>query len=129
MTSLDLVPVRKEIRLVDMQQYSGQDNHHGDPEAGRKLGLGGAIVQGGQLTGYLNEMMTRTLGEGFVDGGEISISFVHPVRPGDIVTSQGTLAMQSRIDGRLRVAYDVWLVNQHGQKVTVGKASGWAPCS
>ena len=126
MTSLDLVTVRKEICLEDMQRYSGEDNHHGDPEAGRRLGLGGAIAQGGQLAGYLNEMMTLTLGEGFIDDGEISVSFVQPVRPGDIVTSGGTLTTQSRMDGRLRVEYDIWLANQHGQKVSVGKASGWA---
>ena len=126
-TRRELVKVRKDIRLERMQAYSGADNHHGDPEAGRRLGLGGAIVQGGQLAGYLNEMMTRTLGEGFVDGGEISLSFIQPVRPGDVVESGGELSAQSRVDGRLRLEYDIWLANQHGQKVALGKASGWAP--
>lgn len=120
-----LTTVRKNICLEDMQRYSGEDNHHGDPEAGRKLGLGGAIAQGGQLVGFLHEMMTRTLGEGFVHGGEISVSFVQPVRPGDVVTSGGTPTTQSSTDGRLRVHYDIWLANQHGRRVVVGKASGW----
>jgi acyl dehydratase len=124
--SRELIPVRKAITIERMRSYSGEDNIHGSDEAGEAWGLGGALVQGGQLVGYLNEMMTRTLGAGFLKGGEIAVSFVQPVRTGDVVVSGGELSGEHYVAGRLRLDYDVWLTNQNGDKVTVGKASGWA---
>ncbi len=74
-------------------------------------------------------MMVRLLGEGFVRGGEISVTFIQAARPGDTVTTRGTVKSTSIVDGRERVECEVWLENGKGEKLTVGTASGFMPAS
>lgn len=122
---MQTVTVTKQIALPEMARYSGAGNFHSDDKAGQETGLGGAIVQGGQLVGYLNEMMFRTLGPGYLTGGEIAVTFIKAVRPGDIVTTNGTQKEIRTEDGRTRIEFEIWLENQLGEKCTVGTASGW----
>jgi acyl dehydratase len=119
--------VTKSISMEKMIRYSGAGGIHGDEETGRQHGLGGALTQGGQLVGYLNEMMLRTLGPGYINGGEISVTFINPVRAGDTVTTHGVQKESRTEDGRTRIEFEVWLENQNGEKCTVGTASGFAP--
>ncbi len=124
---MEPAPVTKSITMEKMALYSGEGNIHSDDETARKRGLRGALTQGGQLVGYLNEMMLRALGPGFIEGGEISVTFLHPVRPGDVVSAHA-LEKESRSEGgRTRIEFEVWLENQNGEKCTVGTASGFAP--
>jgi acyl dehydratase len=119
----------KVITIEKMRSYSGATGIHSDDKAAQQSGLGGAIVQGGQLVGYLDEMMVRLLGEGFVHGGEISVTFIQAARPGDTLTTRGAVKSTSVVDGRERVECEVWLENQKGEKTTVGTASGFVPAS
>jgi acyl dehydratase len=124
---MELQKVTKRITMEKMARYSGAGNFHSDDGAGEQLGLGGAIVQGGQLVGYLNEMLTRSLGEGFIIGGEIAVNFIRPARPGDTVTTGGTLTATTLRDDRQHGAFDVWLENQDGEKLVVGTATAFLP--
>ena len=123
--SIDLALVTKTISMQRMREYSGESGIHSDDQAAQAQGLGGALVQGGQLAGYLNEMMVRSLGRGFIEGGEIAVSFVQPVRDGDVVRTRGELISSASQGSGTRMEFDIWLENQRGEKVTVGKASGW----
>jgi acyl dehydratase len=121
---MQIVTVTKTATMEKMSQYSGAGNFHSDDKAGEQSGLGGAIVQGGQLVGYLNEMMVRTLGVGYIAGGAISVNFIKAVRPGDTVTTHA-IRKETPADGDpARIEFDIWLENQHGEKCTVGTASG-----
>ena len=124
---MELQQVTKRITMEQMARYSGAGNFHSDDSAGEQLGLGGAIVQGGQLVGYINEMLTRSLGEGFIAGGEIAVNFIRPARPGDTVTTGGTLTATTQRDARPHGTFDVWLENQAGEKLVVGTASAFLP--
>ncbi len=124
---MEAAPVTKSITMAKMARYSGAGNSHSDDETARERGLGGALAQGGQLVGYVNEMMLKALGPGFVGGGEISVTFIHPVRPGDEVTARATQKSVRGEDGRNRIEFEVWLENQNGEKCVVGTASGFAP--
>ncbi len=124
---MQLAPVTKHITMAKMARYSGAGNFHSDDGAGEQLGLGGAIVQGGQLVGYLNEMLTRSLGTGYIMGGEIAVNFIHPARPGDVLTTGGTLTATTERDARPCGTFDVWLQNQAGEKLVVGTASAFLP--
>jgi 3-hydroxybutyryl-CoA dehydratase len=124
---VDLQKVTKTITMDQMARYSGAGNFHSDDGEGAQLGLGGAIVQGGQLVGYLNEMLSRSLGEGFIIGGAIAVNFIRPARPGDTVTTGGTLTATTERDGQLQGAFDIWLENQAGEKLVVGTASAFLP--
>lgn len=116
------VSVQKQITIEKMRRYSAETNSiHTSEEAGQKAGLGGAIAQGGQLVGYLIEYMIKSQGEKFLVGGEISVTFVKPVRSGDVVQvrSESQAAPSPECDLELQI----WLENQRGDKVTVGTAS------
>lgn len=117
----------KHITIETMIRISGEGNIHSDEEVARKKGLGGVIVQGGQLCGYLNEMLVKTFGDGYVRGGEIAVSFIRRVLPGDTVVTHGKVLGSTVTDGIERVECEVWLENQDGEKVTVGTAKASRP--
>jgi 3-hydroxybutyryl-CoA dehydratase len=119
----ELAGVEKQITFDTMRKYSGATGIHAREDAGKEQGLGGALVQGGQLVAYLNQMMTDNFGEGYLRGGEISVSFIKPVRPGDAVRGRGVV-QEIRVEGATqRLICEVWLENQAGEKTTVGTAS------
>ncbi len=126
---MEPIAVSKSITLEKMARYTGAGSSgiHTDESVAQRQGLGGALAQGGQLVGYLNEMMFRTLGLGYLSGGEISVTFINPVRPGDTVTTRGVQKESKTEDGRTRIEFEVWLENQNGEKCTVGTAAGFAP--
>ena len=118
-----LAGVEKRITFETMRSYSGGKGIHAQEDVGKETGLGGALMQGGQLVAYLNQMMTSNFGEAYLRGGEIAVSFIKPVRPGDVVTTKGSV-QEIRPEGtRSRVVCEVWLENQGGEKTTVGTAS------
>lgn len=124
---MEPIAVSKAVTIQKMTRYTGVSGIHTDEGVARERGLGGTLAQGGQLVGYLNEMMFRTLGPGYLSGGEISVTFIHPVRPGDTVTARGTQKASRTEDGRTRIEFEIWLENQNGEKCTVGTAAGFAP--
>ncbi len=124
---MEFPALRKVITMEKMSRYSGAGNIHSDDKTAQERGLGGAIVQGGQLVGYLDEMMVRVLGEGFVRGGEIAVTFIQAARPGDTLVTRGAVKSRTVVDGRERVDCEVWIENDKGEKLTVGTASGFGP--
>lgn len=122
---MQLCTLTRTVTAEKIARYSGAGNIHTDEKAARSIGIEGFIVQGGQLAGYLNDMMCRTLGRGFIEGGELSVTFIKSARAGDTLTTRGELKERTLVDGRTRLEWDVWLENQHGEKLTVGTASGF----
>ena len=119
----ELARIEKQITFDTMRRYSGDTGIHSQEDAGKEQGLGGALVQGGQLVAYLNQMMTDNFGKYYLTGGEISVSFIKPVRPGDVVHGRGVVREIHPIGARQQVVCEVWLENQGGEKTTVGTAS------
>ncbi len=124
---MDFPALTKVITMEKMSRYSGAGNIHSDDKTAQERGLGGAIVQGGQLVGYLDEMLVRALGEGFVRGGEIAVTFIQAARPGDTLTTRGTVKSRTAVAGGERVECEVWIENDKGEKLTIGTASGFVP--
>lgn len=120
-----LVTVTKQVTFEKMYEFMGglEGSVHSNPKLGETLGLGGAIAQGGHLVAFLNEMLCRTFRGGYGRGGEISITFIKAVRPGDTVTTGGEITAIEAEGDRQRARLDIWLENQTGEKVIVGKAS------
>jgi acyl dehydratase len=122
-----LAGLEKRITFETMRNYSGGKGIHAQEDVGKETGLGGALVQGGQLVAYLNQMMTTNFGEDYLRGGDISVSFIKPVRPGDVISTKG-IVQEIRPEGaRSRVVCEVWLETQAGEKTTVGTASAFTP--
>lgn len=124
---MQFAEVRKKFDLELMTRYSGEGNFHSNDEEARKAGFAGAIVQGGQLTAYLNEMMYKTFDKGFLESGDIAVTFIKQVTSADTVSAHGEVKETAVIDGRKRVECDIWLQNGAGEKVTVGVAHALLP--
>ena len=118
-----LAGVEKRITFETMRRYSGDTGIHAQQDAGKEQGLGGALVQGGQLGAYLNQLMTDNFGEGYLRGGDIAVSFRKPVRAEDVIATNGIVREIRPEAARIRVTCEVWLENQDGEKTTVGRAS------
>ena len=120
--------IEKQITLDKMKKYTGgPPGIHTDDEFARKKGLPGAVVQGGQIVGYLNEMMMSSLGQGYLEGGEISVVFVKSAKSGDVLHTRAEVKEQREVGGRKQIECEVWVENQLGEKLAVGTASGLLP--
>ena len=128
----EIAPVRYVITRESIATYSryvfdGRDtkNIHTDDEAARRAGLPRAVAQGRYPIGYMSEYALAFFGAGWVQGGRIDVSLIKPIYPGDSITVRAIVSDCRRaVDGTL-ITLDVWLENQHGERVTVGSASGW----
>lgn len=103
----------------------GPGNIHASDQEARRVGLPGAIVQGGQLTSLLINMLLRKFGCGYLSGGELDVGFRAPVKSGDAVVAGGRIIRVEVADGDTRMCHcEVWLKNQDGQEVVTGTAIG-----
>ena len=75
---------------------------------------------------FISERMVDLFGAGFVSGGEISVTFVKPIFPGDTIRITAKVKEKAPENGKTRVVFDVALVNQDDIPVTAGTASGLA---
>ena len=106
----------------------GEDtkNIHTDDTIARKAGLPGAIAAGRHPASFISERMVELFGTGFISGGDLDVTFVKPIFPGDILRLTAKVKEKREEDGNTRVVLEVALVNQDGAPVTVGTASGLA---
>jgi acyl dehydratase len=73
---------------------------------------------------YVSELMMQFLGEGYVKGGRVSLSFTKPVIVGDTLTVRGRVISRESDGDRTRVSVEVWCENQDGVMTMIGTASG-----
>ena len=125
----ELPPLSKSILQRQIDCYSGvrPRSIHTDPEWARKKGFAAPLAQGMMSTAYVSEMMVALLGEGFVQGGRMSVKFVKPVLVGDTLTMRGMVKEKRTEGSRVRVVVEFSCENQAGVKTMVGEASGLAP--
>ena len=97
-------------------------NIHTDDEVARKAGLPRAVATGRHPVSFITELMVDHLGFGFITGGEVDVSFVKPIFPGDILTLKAVLREKTLDQGATHYLFDVSLTNQDGAAVTVGTA-------
>jgi phosphate acetyltransferase/phosphate butyryltransferase len=125
----ELPPLSKSISQRQIDCYSGvrPRSIHTDPEWARRKGFAAPLAQGMMSTAYVSEMMVALLGEGFVEGGRMSVKFVKPVLVGDTLTMRGMVKEKRSEGSRVRVVVEFSCENQAGVKTMVGEASGLAP--
>ncbi len=123
-----LPPLAKTISQRQIDAYSGVRPHsiHTDADWARSKGFAAPLAQGMMSTAYVSQMMVRLLGEGFIRGGRISVSFTRPVMAGDTLTVHGAVRALEREEGATRVTVEFWIDNQRGERTLVGEASGLA---
>lgn len=130
----DALPERKhKVEWEDILNFNryvtgGVDtkNIHTDDEVARKAGLPRAVATGRHPVSFITELMVDHLGMGFITGGEVDVSFVKLIFPGDVLTLKAVLKEKTPAEGATRYLFDVSLTNQDGAAVTVGAAGGLA---
>jgi acyl dehydratase len=125
----ELPPLVKTIAQRQIDCYSGvrPNSIHTDPEWARRKGFRAPLAQAMMSTAYVSQLMTQCLGEGFVRGGRMAVSFIKPVIVGDTLTVRGRVRGREPEAGGTRVSVEVWCENQDGVKTMVGTASGLVP--
>jgi acyl dehydratase len=121
----ELPALSKTVEQRRIDCYSGVRPHsiHTDPEWARQKGFRAPLAQGMMSTAYVSELMLALVGEGFVRGGRMSVSFIKPVVVGDTLTVRGRVKSREHEGSRTRVTVEVWCENQDGVKTMVGTAS------
>ena len=111
-------------RKIDAYSTVRARSIHTDEAWARAKGFRAPLAQGMMSTAYVSEMMTRFLGEGFVKGGTLSMSFLQPVYAGDRLTIHGEVKEKRAEGTATRVIVEVWCENQEGERTAAGTASG-----
>jgi len=124
------IPSLSKLVTVEVSQvYSGWPavrNFHTDEEIAHSLGFPAVVAQGGLGVEYLSQMCMRFFGEGWVNGGELSINFIGIILLPQRVTAKGVIREKVIAGNSTRFVLDVWLENEQGEKVQVGSASAYA---
>lgn len=122
-------PVTDEKVLL----FSGGSRHdpdfpkktiHTSLEFAKSCGLSKRAASGAMFEGYLVELMVNLLGEGWLNHGKMSLTFIAVVEPGDTLVTKAVVQSRHAEDSKIRFVFEVWCENQHGNKVVVGTATG-----
>ena len=98
-------------------------NIHNDTETARSIGARD-VVAGGVVTMSLGwEMLLDAFGERWLNGVQLSCTFINLVCGGDELTVNAVVREPGEGDTEDRVHLDISIENQEGAKVIVGKAS------
>jgi len=117
----------KEITLNRMRKFSGHleegENIHTNEKMANESGLPGPIAQGMMSYGYILETILTTFGDKWLKGGELEVSFLRYVLPGDTVTAKIIVRRQEATDSGIKIILEVWCENQRKEKVVAGTAT------
>lgn len=78
---------------IDAYALAGGDGNplHIDPAFAANTQFGGTIAHGMLVLAYVSEMLTAAFGEDWPASGQLKVRFRAPARPGDTLTSSGTV--------------------------------------
>ncbi len=125
----ELEPVVRTISLEKSRIHEGWPairTRHCDYEAAHATGTPAPIANGGQVALVLGELFIKFFREGYI-GGTLSFNLIRPTQLDDVLTARGVITDKRPEGDRVRLDLDVWLENQNGDKILVGKASGLTP--
>lgn len=91
-------------------------NHHTDPEVAAAMGLSGTVAQALHYCAFISESMTEEFGHDWLEGGQLSMTFLKPVYAGDELT----ITLNSR-EGSSSTQRKVECHNQDGLLIAVGE--------
>ena len=104
------------------QSFAGK-NIHNDTETAHSLGARDVVAGGVDTMRVGWEMLFNSFGERWLKGGNLSCTFINWVCGGDELTAKGVVREPAEGDAVDHVYLNIWLENQDGDKVIVGKAS------
>lgn len=137
MRAADLKPGQPLLRLVkspvtktQLVMYSGASEDfnpiHTVDEYAQAAGLGGVIAHGMLTMAFVGQMLTDAIGE---EGDllKFNVRFKEMVRPGDVVTCEGTIVEVRDEEARTVAVCDVKATTAPEKVVVAGKAEFAVP--
>lgn len=123
----DTLPtIEKMITQEQIEKYaraSGDFNPiHVNHEFAESTQFGGTIAHGMMVAATISEMMATAFGRSWPESGSMKIRFRSPVKPGQRVTTQGSVRRIEASDGVSRVSCSVSVVKDDGEMAIVGQA-------
>lgn len=104
-------------------QPAAGKNMHNDTETAHSIGARDVVAGGIDTMRVGWELLFNSFGESWLNGGKLSCTFINMVCGGDELTAKGVVREAADGDAADHVYLDIWLENQDGEKVIVGKAS------
>jgi 3-hydroxybutyryl-CoA dehydratase len=93
---------------------------HFDEKYARTTPFGGVIAHGLMSAAYISESLMKVFPWEWVHHGEMEIRFLHPIRPGDTIRTQGELKEKKSHGEGIYLIFDVEGKNQYGKIVLLG---------
>ena len=123
-TGTDLGAVEKQIDERRCWMFSGPGaNYHTDREQARKLGFPTIVVQGMMSTCFVSQIMHDSFGEGWLQGGKMSVKLTNVLWVDEHVVARGKVREEVPEGGATRVHCDVWVEKDDETRVSLGTAS------
>ena len=97
---------------------------HIDPEFAKTTRYGGTIAHGMLSVAFIQELMVRTFGKDWLESGNLEVSFMAPVRPGETIVTEAKVMKAVPVEGaepKLQVRMQVLCLNAQNEKVIKGQ--------
>jgi 3-hydroxybutyryl-CoA dehydratase len=118
------LPAKKITQAMICEYADAADDHnplHIDEEFAKTTRYEGTIAHGMLSMAFMQELMVRTFGVDYLTRGAIEVSFMAPVRPGDVIETSGKVTIFEEETGK--AALQVICQNQAGEKVLNAKCT------
>ena len=96
---------------------------HIDESFATQTPLGGTIAHGMLILAYISELMTQAFGINWISGGNLSIRFKAPARPGDTVTVGGKVDTVTHENDCTKITCTLNCCNQKDEAIVTGGAT------
>ena len=121
-----LPTIEKVVTQDQIEKYaraSGDFNPiHVDHEFAASTQFGGTIAHGMMVAATISEMMAAAFGRNWPESGSMKIRFRSPVKPGQRITTQGSVRRVDEVNGVSRISCTVSVVKDDGETAIAGQA-------
>lgn len=118
------LPAKKITQAMICEYADAADDHnplHIDEKFAKTTRYGGTIAHGMLSMAFIQELMVRTFGVDYLTRGALEVSFMAPVRPGDMIETTGKVTIADEKTGKL--VLQIVSQNQEGEKVISAKCT------
>ena len=121
-----LPTIEKVVTQDQIEKYaraSGDFNPiHVDHEFAASTQFGGTIAHGMMVAATISEMMAAAFGRNWPESGSMKIRFRSPVKPGQGITTQGSVRRVDVANGISKISCTVSVVKDDGEAAIAGQA-------
>ena len=104
-----------------------QGNVHTGAGLASGMGLSATVAPEELGLASLHELLDRSFGIDFRQGGRLTVNYRRPIYAGDQLTAQGLVTRQESAGHRMVWYIQVWLENERGEQVITGDAQVTIP--